>query len=61
MHGSVINVPTNVDQTQSILPRLPHDGVIIGVFLKWCLEYTSPYISKKSLFKYGDDHFTKFN
>jgi hypothetical protein len=27
MHGSVINVPTNVDQTQSILSRLPHDGV----------------------------------
>jgi hypothetical protein len=26
MHGSVINVLKNVDQTQSILPCLPHDG-----------------------------------
>jgi hypothetical protein len=35
MHGSVINVPTNVDQTQSILSHLPHDGATIGVcFLK---------------------------
>jgi hypothetical protein len=32
MHGCVINVPKNVDQTQSILPHLPHDGAIIGVF-----------------------------
>jgi hypothetical protein len=34
MHDSVINVPTNVDQTQSILSCLSNDGVIIGVFLK---------------------------
>jgi hypothetical protein len=34
MHGSVFNVPVNVDQIQSILPRLPHDGAIIGVFRK---------------------------
>jgi hypothetical protein len=45
MHGSVINVPANVDQTQSILPRLPHGGATIGVFLKWCLEYKSLYMS----------------
>ncbi len=31
IHGNVINVPTNVDQTQSILPHLPHDGATIGV------------------------------
>jgi hypothetical protein len=30
MHGSVINVLINMDQTRSILPHLPHDGVIIG-------------------------------
>jgi len=41
MHGSVINVPTNVDQTQSILPHLPHGGVTQCVFLKQCLEYKS--------------------
>ncbi len=34
MHGSVINVPTNVNQTQSILSHLPHDGTTICVFLK---------------------------
>ncbi len=28
MHGSVINVHANVDQTPSILPHLPHDGVL---------------------------------
>jgi hypothetical protein len=45
MHGSVINIPTNVDQIQSILLGLPHDGAIIGMFLKWHLEYKSPYMS----------------
>jgi hypothetical protein len=43
MHGGVINVFTNVDQTQSILPCLSHDGAIICVFLKQHLEYKSPY------------------
>jgi hypothetical protein len=45
MHGSVINVPTNVDQTQSILPHLPYDGATIGVFLKQRIEYKSLYMS----------------
>jgi hypothetical protein len=30
MHGSVINVPIDVNQTQSILPCLPHDDATIG-------------------------------
>jgi len=46
MHGNVINVPTNVNQTQSILPHLPHDDATIGVFLKWHIEYKSPYMSR---------------
>jgi hypothetical protein len=46
MHGNVINVHANVDQTQLILPCLPHDGVIICVFLKRHLDYKSPYMSK---------------
>ncbi len=45
MHGSVINVPTNVDQTQSILPHLSHDGATIGVFFNQHLEYKSLYMS----------------
>jgi hypothetical protein len=36
----------NVDQTQLTLPCLPDDGAIIGVFLKWRLEYKSPYMSR---------------
>ncbi len=46
MHGSVINVPTNVGQTQLILSCLPHDGVIIGVLLKRHLEYKLFRMSK---------------
>ncbi len=44
MYGSVINVPANVDQTQSILSHLPHDGVTIRVFKKRCFVYKSPYM-----------------
>jgi hypothetical protein len=44
MHGSVINVLVNVDQIQLILPCLPHDRAIIGVFFKQCLEYKSLYM-----------------
>jgi hypothetical protein len=43
MHGSVINVLANVDQTQSI-PCLPHDGATICVFFKQRLEYKSLYM-----------------
>jgi hypothetical protein len=46
MHGNVIHVPINVDQTQSILPHLSNDGVTISVFFKWCLEYKSLYMSR---------------
>jgi hypothetical protein len=46
MHGSVINVLVNVNETQLILSRLPHDDATIGVFLKRCLEYKSPYMSR---------------
>jgi len=45
MHGSVINVPTNVNQIQSILPHLPHDDTIINMFFEQHLEYKSPYMS----------------
>jgi hypothetical protein len=46
MHGSVINVPANVDQIQSILPCLSHVGATISVFLKRFLEYKSLYMSR---------------
>jgi hypothetical protein len=44
MHGSVVNVPTNMNKTQSILPHLPHDDAVIGVFINQCLEYKSFYM-----------------
>jgi hypothetical protein len=34
MHGRVNNVPTNVDEIQSILQHLPHDGAKINVLFK---------------------------
>jgi hypothetical protein len=40
MYGNVI-VPTNVNQIQSMLPRSPHDGATICVFLKRHLKYES--------------------
>jgi hypothetical protein len=45
MHGNVTNVLANVDQTQLILPHLPHDCVIISLFLKRHFEYKSFYMS----------------
>jgi hypothetical protein len=41
MHGSVINVPANMNKIQSILPHLPHllhNNATIGMFLKQCFE-----------------------
>jgi len=46
MHGNVINVFANVNQIQSILSCLSHDGATIGVFLKRHLEYKSLCMSK---------------
>jgi hypothetical protein len=48
MYGSGISVLTNVNQTQSILPCLPHDGVTISVVFKQCLEYKSFHMSKNN-------------
>jgi hypothetical protein len=42
LYGSIINVPTNIDQTQSLLPRLPEDGTTIEILLKRRLEYRLP-------------------
>ncbi len=46
MKGSVINVPTNKNKMQLMLPRLPCDEITIGVFLKRQFEYKSHYLSK---------------
>ena len=44
LHGSIINVPTNIDQTQSLLLDLLEDKSTIGILLKRRLEYKSPYM-----------------
>ncbi len=42
--GSIINVTTNVNFTQSILPCRPHDDTTIGLSLKKWMEYKLPYL-----------------
>ncbi len=44
MHGNVINVSANMNQTQLILAHVSHVNVTICVFLKWHLEYKLPYM-----------------
>jgi hypothetical protein len=46
MKGNLINVWTNINQTQLILLYLPYNEVTIGVFLKWRRQYKSHYMSK---------------
>jgi hypothetical protein len=45
MRGSVVNVPSNLDLIQGVLPRLPHDSSTIAIYLKRKLEYKSVYLS----------------
>jgi hypothetical protein len=60
MHGIVINVLTNVNQTQSILPLLQHDNATICVFFNWHL-ISNHLIYQKNSSKYGDCQSTRFN
>jgi hypothetical protein len=43
--GSIINVPSNINFTQSILFCLPHDETTISLSLKRQMEYKSPYLT----------------
>ncbi len=43
--GSIINVPSNINFTQSILPCFLHDEATIGLSLKRQMEYKSPYLT----------------
>jgi hypothetical protein len=54
MHGSIINVFTNVNQTQSIIPHVLYDDVTISVFLKL-------HVENKCFPKYGDYCIMRFN
>ncbi len=55
MHGNIVNLPTNLDLIQIILPRLPYDDSSILVFLKRKLEYksicTTCYVCPKIMIK----------
>jgi hypothetical protein len=44
MHGNIVNVPTNFNLMQKILPRMPYDDSSIAEFLKRKLEYKSIYM-----------------
>jgi hypothetical protein len=43
--GSIINVPSNINSTQSILPCFPHDEAIVDLSLKKWIEYKSPHLT----------------
>ncbi len=56
MHGSVINVIANVNQTQFILSYIPYDKAIIGMFfniLNDILNIITSYVRTRS-FKHND-------
>jgi hypothetical protein len=44
MHGSIVNVPANLNLMQNILPRMPYDDSSIAGFFKRKLEYKSIYM-----------------
>jgi hypothetical protein len=44
MKGVVINVPSNINKMQLVLPRLRYDEAIIDLFLKGQHEYKSHYM-----------------
>jgi hypothetical protein len=45
MHGNIINVSTNFNLIQNVLPWMPYDDFSISIFLKKKLEYKFIYIS----------------
>ncbi len=60
MHGNIVNVPTNLNIIQIVLPQMPYNDSSIFIFLKRKLEYKSTYkstyvhpnIMMKALWKY---------
>jgi hypothetical protein len=44
MHGSIVNIPTNLDLVQTILLWLSYDDSSITIFLKNKLQYKSIYM-----------------
>ncbi len=63
MKGSIINVPSNINQMWLMLPCLPYDEATIIVFLKWQLEYKSPYMSRNvhAMYLYYQLHYKMHN
>jgi hypothetical protein len=44
MSGNIVNVPTNLNLMQDILPRMSYDDFSIAMFLNRKLEYKSIYM-----------------
>ncbi len=45
MHGSIVNVPTNLSIMQNILPRMWYDDYLAFIYFKRKLEYKLIYMS----------------
>ncbi len=58
MHDNVINVFTNMDQSQSILSWIPYDEAIIK---KYFLSDAWIWITLYVMSKHGDVCFTRFD
>jgi hypothetical protein len=50
LHGSIINMPANIDKTQLLFSHLPEDGTSIGILFKHSLEYKTLYTSRNLQF-----------
>jgi len=44
MHESIVNVPTNLNLVQTILPQMLYDDSSIAMLLKRKLDYKSIYM-----------------
>ncbi len=51
MCGNIVNVPTNLNLMQNILPRMPYDDSSIAIFFNRKLEYNSIYIHPNIVMK----------
>jgi hypothetical protein len=58
LHGSIVNVLTNLNIIQTILPCMPYEDHIIFVFFKKIIEYKSIYMFWLCLTKHSNKNIT---
>ncbi len=59
LHGSIVNVLTNLNIIQTILPCMPYEDHIIFVFFKKIIEYKSIYMFWLCLTKHSNKNITR--